>query len=477
MKQKHTTIILLLLALSQFLVVLDSAIINVALPAIKEALHFSDAALQWVVTAYILTFGGFLMLGGRTADLFGRRRVLVSGIAGFTVFSLLLGLSQNSEMLITLRALQGLSAAFMAPAALSILLTTFKEGHERNKALSIWSVVGSGGAAAGVFLGGILTEYLGWQWNFFVNVPLGILTIWGIMKFVPAHMQEAKDRHLDFPGAALVTSGLMALVYALTQAPETGWTSTSTLLPLGLSILLLIGFLVNESRVKHPLVPLNIFKTRNVTGGNLIMLPVMAGGLGLFFFSSLYIQNVLQYSPVMSGLSFLPIPIIIGLVSTRSPKLIERFGFKALMVTGVSLTALGTLLLSFLGAESSYVFHLLPAFILMGVGLGLSFVSVTIAATSGVKPEQSGLASGLINTSQQIGGALGIAILAVVASTGAAAGVASGMTELQASLQGYQQAFFWAAMLMVAALFVAIFVIRQPKKSVGQQISEAISVH
>jgi hypothetical protein len=282
-----------------------------------------------------------------------------------------------------------------------------------------------------------------------VNVPLGILTIWGIMKFVPAHMQEAKDRHLDFPGAALVTSGLMALVYALTQAPEAGWTSTSTLLPLGLSVLLLIGFLVNESRVKHPLVPLNIFKTRNVTGGNLIMLPVMAGGLGLFFFSSLYIQNVLQYSPVMSGLSFLPIPIIIGLVSTRAPKMIERFGFKALMVTGVSLTALGTLLLSFLGAESS----------------------------SGVKPEQSGLASGLINTSQQIGGALGIAILAVVASTGAAAGVASGMTELQASLQGYQQAFFWAAMLMVAALLVAVFVIRQPKKSVGQQISEAISVH
>jgi EmrB/QacA subfamily drug resistance transporter len=475
MKLKSQTIILLLLALSQFLVVLDSAIINVALPAIKEGLHFDDASLQWVVTAYILTFGGFLMLGGRTADLFGRRNVLVAGIAGFTLASLLLGLSQSATMLIVLRALQGLAAAFMAPAALSILLTTFKEGAERNKALSVWSVVASGGAAAGVFLGGFLTQFFGWEWNFFVNVPLGILVILGILKYVPAHIQEESDKKLDLPGAFLVTGGLMALVYALTQAPEAGWTSWHTLVPLVGSIAMLAAFLWNETRVKHPLVPLSIFKIRNVSGGNLIMLPVMAGGLGLFFFASLYIQNVLQYSPVMSGLAFLPIPIIIGFVSTRSPKLISKFGFKPLLIAGTALVALGTFMLSFLGTESSYVWHLLPAFALMGAGLGLSFVSVTIAATTGVPANEAGLAAGLVNTSQQIGGALGIAILAVVASTATASATEAGLNFVQASLQGYQQAFLWASLLMVVALLVAIFVIRTPKGA--QQQAEAISMH
>lgn len=464
MTKKHR-IILLLLALSQFLVVLDSAIINVALPAIKEALHFDTASLQWVITAYVLTFGGFLMLGGRMADLYGRRKVLVAGMIGFTVLSLLIGLAPNSTVLVVLRTLQGLAAAFMSPAALSILLTTFTKEEERNKALSLWSVVASGGAAAGVFLGGVITQTLGWQWNFFVNVPIGILAIVGILKYVPEHIAEAKDKNLDIPGAVLVTVGLMALVYGLTQAPEAGWLSPTTLLPLGISGALLAAFIFNETRAKHPLVPLGIFKLRNVVGANLIMLPIVAGGLGLFFFASLYVQNVLHYSPVISGLSFLPIPIIIGIVSTYAPRLLGRFGFKPLLIVGTSLVTAAVVALGFLNESSSYFGHLLPAFILMGAGMGLSFVSATVAATAGVPAQQAGLASGLINTSSQVGAALGIALLAVVASATIAGALASGQAESAATILGYQYAFFTAAGLLAAALLVATFVLKTPKSA------------
>lgn len=456
------TRILLLLATTMFLVVLDSAIVNLALPAIKDALGFDTSTLQWVLTAYILTFGGFLMLGGRTADLYGRRRILLIGVAGFTLTSLLLGLANSEAMFIMLRALQGLAAAFMAPTALSILLTTFQEGDERNKALSVWSMVASGGAAAGVFLGGLLTQYLGWRWCFFVNVPIGIAAIAGIMKYVPAHIQESKDKNLDLPGAILVTGGMVALVYGLTLAPESGWTNPMTLSMLALSILLLGAFLWNETKAKHPLVPLSIFRIRNVSGANLMMVPVVAGALGMFYFSSLYIQNVLQYSPVMSGLAFLPIPIIIGIVSMRAPRLLGRFGFKPLLVVGVILITIGIFLLSLVSADSSYILHLLPAFALLALGFGVTFVSVTVAATAGVPGEEAGVASGLINTSQQVGGALGLAILAVIASAATTAGLDSGQTPLAASMLGYQQAFLAASGLMLLALIIAIFVIRTP---------------
>lgn len=470
---KQQTKILLLLAATMFLVVLDSAIINVALPAIKSALHFDATTLQWVLTAYILTFGGFLMLGGRIADLYGRRNILVLGIGGFSLFSLLIGLSQSDVMLIALRALQGLAGAFMAPTALSILLTTFQEEHARNKALSVWSMVASGGAAAGVFLGGVLTQYLGWRWNFFVNVPIGLLTIVGVMKYIPAHSLESKDKHLDIPGAVLVTGGLMALVYALTLAAGAGWTNPVTIISLVVSILLLAGFVWNESRAKHPLMPLSIFRIRNVSGANLVMLPVMAGALGTFYFTSLYVQNVLHYSPFMSGLAFLPLPIVIGILSQKAPQLLGRFSFKQLMVVGFSLIAFGTFLLSFLTIGSSYWTQLLPAFLILGVGFGVSFIAVTIAATAGVPGEEAGLASGLINTSQQIGGALGLAILAVVASTATTASIKGGQQVTEASVHGYQQAFLWGASLVVAALLIAIFVIRTPKQPASQAVKEA----
>jgi len=469
--------ILLLLALSQFLVVLDSAIVNVALPAIKEALHFDTASLQWVITAYILTFGGFLMLGGRMADLFGRRKMLISGIMGFTTLSLLIGLAPNSTVLIVLRALQGLAAAFMSPAALSILLTTFKEGPERNKALSVWSVVASGGAAAGVFLGGLITQTLGWQWNFFVNVPIGIIAALGVIKYVPEHIKEAADKHLDLPGAALVTTGLMALVYGLTQAPEAGWGSWHTMLPLAASIALLAAFIWNESRATHPLVPLSIFKNRNVVGGNLVMLPIVAGGLGSFFFCSLYVQNVLGYSPITSGLAFLPIPIVIGLVSTRAPRLLGRFGFKKMLLAGTTFVGLGMLSMALMNEHASYLANILPGFLLLGVGMGLSFVAVTVAATSGVPANQSGLASGLVNTSNQIGAALGIAVLAVIAAATTTSALANGTAETAANLLGYQHAFFTAAGLLVVALLVTIFVIREPNNSAKTNADAPIAAH
>jgi EmrB/QacA subfamily drug resistance transporter len=482
-QSQNRHMILLLLSLAMFMVILDSAIINVALPAMKAALHFDTSSLQWVLTAYILTFGGFLMLGGRTADLFGRRRLLVLGIAGFSLFSLLLGLTSSSVLLIALRALQGLAAAFMAPTALSILLTTFEEGEERNRALSVWSMVAAGGAAVGVFLGGVLTQYLGWQWCFFVNVPAGILVIVGILKYVPSQREDVGERHLDLPGAVLVTGGLIALVYALTLVSQVGWTDKSTLITLGVSIVLLAAFLFNEARVKHPLMPLTIFRSRNVSGGNLVVLPVVAGALGTFFFISLYVQNVLHYSPSLSGLSFLPLPTIIGIISIQAPRLLNRFGFKPLLITGASLMIIGTFLLSFLTPASSYVTNLLPAFLILALGMGLSFVAVTVAATSGVPDNEAGLASGLINTSQQLGGALGLAVLTVVASTTTAADVASGKVFAQASMHGYQMAFLCSAALMVVALLVSIFVIRTPQATIqapdtsySEQTIEAIDL-
>jgi EmrB/QacA subfamily drug resistance transporter len=473
---QNRNMVLFLLSLAMFLVVLDSAIINVALPAMKTALRFDTASLQWVLTAYILTFGGFLLLGGRTADLFGRRRILVLGIAGFSLFSLLLGLTGSSTLLIILRALQGLAAAFMAPTALSILLTTFEEGDERNRALSIWSIVASGGAAAGVFLGGVLTQYLGWRWCFFVNVPIGILAIVGILKYVPAHIQESRGQRLDLPGAVLVTGGLMALVYALTLASQVGWSGGSTLISLGVSVVLLAAFLFNEARVKYPLMPLSIFRRRNVSGGNLVMLPVVAGALGMFFFISLYVQNVLHYSPVLSGLSFLPIPIIIGVISLQAPRLLNRFGFKPLLVTGTLLTTVAVFLLTFLTPDSSYLVHLLPAFIILAIGMGISFIAITVAATTGIADDEAGLASGLLNTSQQLGSALGLAILTVVASTTTAEDVATGKTLTLASVHGYQMAFTYAAGMMVIALLVSILVIRAPKAT-SQEPIPASSAH
>ncbi|HSW79239.1 MAG TPA: MFS transporter [Candidatus Saccharimonadales bacterium] len=452
-----------LVAIAQFMVVLDTSITNVALPTIKQQLHFTNSSLQWVITAYALTFGGFLLLGGRAADLFGRRRTLVGGMAAFTAISFLIGISNSETLLIALRALQGMAAAFMSPAALSIVLTTFREGSERNKALGYWTLVATGGAAVGLLLGGVLTEYFGWRWNFFVNVPVGIAIVAAILRFVPAHARAENSQNLDLPGALLITSSLMLLVFAFSQAPSWGWLTASTLGTIGSALVLLALFVLNESRAKHPLVPLSIFKIRNVTGANLMMAPIYAGMLGLFFIITLYAQTILHYSPVLTGLSFLPFPIILGLMSTQVPKLVGKYGFKRFLVAGPILVAIGLALLARVPVHGNYWTDLLPTFIIMPIGIGLTFMPIIAAATSGVPGHLAGLASGLITTAQQMGGALGLAILSGVAASVTASSLQLGQSA--ALVHGFSQAIWVAAGFMVFAAILAIFVIRQPKPS------------
>jgi len=480
MKKPSKWLIFALLGIAQFMVVLDISIVNVALPSIKTSLHFSQDALQWVITAYALTFGGFLLLGGRAADLFGRRRMLLIGMVSFSLISLLIGLSQSAAMLIVLRALQGLTAAMMSPAALSTVLTTFSEGAERNKALGLWSTIATGGAAVGLLLGGVLSEYLSWHWNFFVNVPIGILVSLGIARFVPAHAREERRNALDLPGAVLVTSGLISLVYALSEAPHWGWLSGNTLGMIGVSAVLIAGFIVNESRVEHPLMPLTIFKIRNVTGANLMMAPIMAGMMGMFFLLSLYVSGVMHYTPVMTGLAFLPFPVTLGIISTRVARLVAKFGFKPFLIAGPLLVTLGVAWLSRVPLAGNYVTDLLPSLLLIPAGMGLTFMPLMAAATSGVPGHEAGLASGLINTSQQMGGAVGLAALSGIAASVTVH--ATHLNALAAVVHGYDRAFLAGVLFMAFALLLAVTVIRQPKRqprgtSHDGGSAEPVSVH
>jgi EmrB/QacA subfamily drug resistance transporter len=463
MAKKSNWLVFFLVAIAQFMVVLDTSITNVALPAIKSSLHFSQSSLQWVITAYALTFGGFLLLGGRAADLFGRRRTLLAGMGAFTAFSLLIGLSQSETMLIALRALQGVSAAFMSPAALSIVLATFKEGKERNRALGLWTTVATGGAAVGLLLGGFLTEYINWRWNFFINVPVGIAVGLAIRKYVPLHEGESQDKHLDLPGATLVTAGLISAVFAISQAPTWGWLSGKTLGVLAGALALILGFVFNEARLaKHPLMPLSIFKIRNVSGANLMMAPLYAGMMGMFFLTSLYLQSVLGYASLKTGLSFLPFPIILGIMSTRTPKLVGKYGFKPFLIAGPLVIALGVALLSRLPVDGNYLTNVLPTVLIMPIGIGLTFMPLFAAATTGVPVSQGGLASGLLNTSQQMGGALGLAILSGVAASVTKANAHLGRAG--ALVQGYDRAFSVAVGFMLVAAALAALVITQRKK-------------
>ncbi len=475
-KALHKNYVLLIIAVAQFMVVLDTSIVNVALPSIFHGLGYaSESSLQWVVTAYTLAFGGFLLLGGRAADLFGRKKMFMYAVAAFTVMSLLCGLAQTSTQMNALRALQGLSAAFMSPAALSIILTTFKEGKERAKALSVWGAVAAGGAAAGVLFGGILTQYLDWRWNFFVNVPVGIAVFLAARWYVPESKADLDHQKLDLPGAVSVTAGLIALVYAITLAPDKGWGSSETLGFLASSVVLLGFFLWNEARSKHALMPLSIFKIGNVAGANAAQLPMIAAMFSVFFFVSLYVQTILGFSPVRTGLSFLPIPFVIGLISSQMPKVIHKYGYKLPLVTGPLFVSLALFLMSRITVDGNYFTDVLPGLILMGIGMGQVFISVTIAATAGVPAKESGLASGMLNTSQQIGGALGLAILSGIATAGAKAyqvnnvqlpadpEKAQQLIAAAAQVNGFQDALFVAAFFPLITSAVALFFIRHYK--------------
>lgn len=482
-KPKHHWWILILLALAQFMVVLDTSIVNVALPAIQRAFHLTESNLQWIVTGYTLTFGGFLLFGGRAADLFGRRRLFMIGTVLFGIASLLDGISQSGGMLIALRAAQGLAAALMSPAALSIVLVTYREGHERNTALSVWGAVASGGAAAGVLLGGIITEYLGWRWNFFINVPISLGVLYAAWRLLPAHESEETHNSLDLPGAVSITGAMMLLVYGLVEAPSHGWTADSTLGYLGAAVALLIFFIANELRSSHPLMPLRIFRIRNITGANLTMMPIVAGMFSTFFFTSLYVQTVLGYSPVKTGLSFLVIPVCIAISATQIPRLVKRVGYKPILMVSPLVVALSLFLMAHIPVQGNYLHNLLPSFILLGLGMGATFVPITIAATSGVSGRESGLASGLLNTSQQIGGALGLAILTGVAASSTAgflkhAAHPGKLTPIVAQIHGFHAAFYVASAFMVGAAAIATFVLKQRgSQGVAQEDPAVAPVH
>lgn len=467
-------LILLVVALAQFMVVLDISIVNIAIPDISRDLNFKPADLQWVITIYTLCFGGFLLLGGRAADLFGRKRVFLIGVAAFTLTSLLVGLSQSSGMIVALRALQGLSAAFMSPAALSIIITTFKEGAERNKALGVWGGVAAAGAAAGVLLGGVLTEYFGWRWDFFVNIPMGLFILYMAQRVIIESKTKLAHNHLDLPGAALVTTGLMLLVFSLVKAPDYGWTSTNIVLLLLTSFVLLAAFVANEYHSKQPLIPLDIFKNRNLSGSNLVQMSITAGMFAMFFFLSLYIQTILQFSPVKSGLAFLPVTIVIGVASAIVSVLVTRIGYKIPMVVAPLFLCAGMVLFSNMPVDGTYLGDVLPGLILMSLGLGFSFVTITIAATSGVPADRSGLASGILNTSQQIGGALGLAVLSGVFASKVTETVQATGDQTAAQVAGFHDAFLVGAAFAFAASVLAFVLIKQRRGESPQ--SEAIHV-
>jgi EmrB/QacA subfamily drug resistance transporter len=450
---------LALLCTVQFMVVLDIAVVNVALPSIQTDLGFSQEDLQWVISAYALFFGGFLLLGGRAADLLGRRRVFLVGIVMFTLASLASGFAWSEGALIGARALQGLGAAIISPAALSILTTTFKEGPERNTALGAWGAVGAFGAVAGVLLGGILTDLLSWQWIFYVNAPVGI----GAFILVPILLNESRDanaRSFDLPGAALVTGGLVLLVYAITQANGYGWGSIETISFFAAAIALLAGFVAWEARSKDPLMPLSIFRLRTLVGANVAGLVLGTVLFSMFLMLTLYMQQVLGYSPLRTGVSYLAVAGSAIVWSAVAAQLVTRVGVKPVLVTGMVFLTAGLAFFTQVSVGGSYVADLLPGFLVIAVGMGFSFVPISIAALAGVRPSEAGLASGLINTSQQIGGALGIAALSAVATSTTSNRVADGAQQAVALTDGFQAAFIGGAAVAVVGVLVALFVVR-----------------
>ena len=424
----------------QFMVVLDIAIVNVALPSIKVDLGFSQGDLQWVISAYALVFGGFLLLGGRAADILGRRRVFLLGVAVFTAASLLAGLAWSDTSLIAARVAQGLGAAIITPAALSILSTTFTEGRERNIALGAWGAVGGFGAVAGVLLGGVLTDALSWEWIFFVNVPVGVVAFVA----APFLLEESRDAHVskfDLPGAVLVTGGLSTLVYAVTQAGQEGWLAGETLAFFALSAVLLVGFVGWELRHPDPLMRFGLLRTRTVSGANVAGFIMGTAMFSMFLMLTLYMQQVLGYSPMKTGVAYLAVAGTAIVWSATAAQLVTRVGVKPVLVVGMTTLTAGLVYFTQVSVDGSYVSDLLPGFLLIGVGIGFSFVPISIAALAGVEAAEAGLASGLINTSQQIGGALGIAALSTIATSATEDAVASGSALPDALVDGFSSAF------------------------------------
>lgn len=456
--QARKSLALVVLCAAQFMVVLDVSIVNVALPSIQQALHFSEQNLLWVLNAYTLLFGGFLMLGGRVADNLGRRRVFIIGVGLFSTASLFCGLATSAGWLVVARGVQGLGAAIASPAALSILTVTFAEGRERNRALSIWGAIAGAGGAFGVLLGGILTQEVGWSWIFNVNVPIGVLVILGSF-LVLEKLPGEGGRGFDVPGALTVTAGLGLLVFALVKSTDWGWSSPRTVSILVGSALLLAAFVLIERRVGAPLVPLSIFRNRSLSVSNVVSVILGASIFSMFYFLSLYMQQVLGYSALKTGIGYLSIAGAIIVAAGIAQALVAKVGVRTVLAFGMLLAAGGLVSFSRITVHGSYVGTLLPGFILAGAGLGLSFVPVTIGAVSGVKPREAGVASGLITTTQQVGGALGVAVLSTIAISathsflaahGQAASLPAGLTH------GFSLAFLVGAVIAATGALVTL---------------------
>ncbi len=450
---------LALVCVAFFMTILDVSIVNVALPSIGRSLHFSQANLQWVVTAYAITFGGFLLLGGRAADLLGRRAVFMFGLVVFSAASLACGLAGSETVLIASRAVQGVGAAIISPATLSIITTTFDEGSERNKALGIWGAMGGSGAAVGVLAGGILTKYLGWEWIFFVNVPVGAAVLALTPRFVRESRIETDKRRYDPLGAVLVTSGLALLVYTISKAPDVGWGSGRTIALLTGSAALLGAFVFVESRVTAPLMPLRIFRIRTVAGANVVGALLAVAVFSNFFVLTLYVQQVLHYSALKTGITFVATAGTVVVVAGLAQALVTRFGPKPIMALGLALTAGAMVWYAQIPVHASYASDLLPGYLMCGFGLAFSFIPVSIAALAGVEAREAGVASGLLNTSQQVGGAIGVAVVSTIATSHTAHLLRQGVAPPAALTSGFQWAFWVLAGVAAAGAVAALTLI------------------
>ena len=470
---------LALIVVAQFMVILDVAIVNVALPSIQEDLGFSQTSLQWVISAYAIMFGGTLLLGGRLADLLGRRRLFVAGLVVFSLSSLLCGLAWSEGSLIAFRAVQGLGGAMLAPAALSLLMTTFADGRERNKALGIYGAASGSGAAAGVLLGGLLTSTLSWPWIFFINVPVGLTAIALTPLLLRESRAELDHRHFDFAGAATITGGLMLLVYALTRATTDGWGTPTTLALLAASIGLVLAFVVIELRSKAPLLPLRIFRLPTLAAANVTMALVGGVAFSEFFVLSLYMQDVLGYSPLQSGVAFVAFAATVVVASNIAQVVVGRVGVRPALTGGLLASAVSVALLTRLPVEGNYFWDLFPAYVLGGAGMAFAFVPVTIASLAGVSRSDAGVASGLVNTSRQIGGAIGLAAVSAIVATSAGnyvdahPGVSS--TSPVALDHGFQTALYVLTGLLVLGAVIAGGLIRpRPRpaevEAIGQEL-------
>ena len=452
---------LLVLCLGDLMIVLDVTIVGVALPSIKEDLGFSDSSLAWVVNAYLLTFGGFLLLGGRFGDLFGHRRLFLLGIGVFTFASLACGLASSQEILIAARAVQGVGGAVVSAVALSLMMTLFTEPAERAKAMGIFGFVASGGGSIGVLLGGVLTDVLSWQWIFLVNLPVGVAVVVLSLRLLPAIPGVKAEGRLDTAGAVTVTTALMLAVYAIVNGNENGWSSVRTLGLLGAAAVLLALFIGIEARVRSPLMPLGLFRLRNVAVSNVVGILWAGAMFAWFFLSALYLQLVLGYSPLEVGLAFLPGNLIMGALSVGlSARLVMRFGIRLPLATGLLLAAVGLLLFARAPVDGSFVVDVLPSMILLGMGAGIAFNPVLLAAMSDVEPSEAGLASGVVNTSFMMGGALGLAVLASLAASRTDSLLIAGDGELAALAGGYQLAFLVGAVFAVAAAGIGAALLR-----------------